>query len=225
MSRTPSILSLLLLLCAGNLRAQVYTIDFNRGTVSGTRIESDLEAEGVTPQDFCSEGADLFTLNDVTQNCRFDAQGCGIRIATGGGRGLFVISLDGKKAISKVVAYASKVPRDTKSTLLFNAANELMCTFANEELPEYSSAKPESENYKLPDIVVNRFVRDLMFQVYRNNLVMLHRIDIYLTDEDAVHLPTESSDGMGYFCNLQGQRVSHPRHGIFIRDGKKVVLH
>ena len=212
------------LLCTCVLRAEVFTIDFNRGTVNGTKINTDIEAEGVTPHDYCSEGADFFSLHSVTQNCRYDTNGCGIRIGTGGGTGIFVISLDGPMEVSKIVVYASKTAKDTKSTLTFYAANEKILTYENDKLRAYSEESPASENYRLADIVLDRSFRDLNFQVPKNDLVMLHRVEIHTFDEDGIHSPVENLDEMGVFCNLAGQRTSKPSHGIYIKNGKKYVV-
>lgn len=225
MKRTATLGLLLALFSAAGLRAEVYTIDFNRGTVSGTNIEKDIEAAGVTPNDYCSAGAEYFTLNPITQNCRFDSNGCGIRIATAGGQGLFVISLEAKKNVSKVVAYASKISGNTKAELTFFAADTPVQTFANDELTAYSASNPASTAYKLPDIIVNKEFRDLKFKTPKNGNLMLHRIDIYIEDgADAIHSPVASVDEMGDFCNLAGQRVSKPSHGIYIKGGKKYFV-
>ena len=216
---------LLALFCAGSLRAEVYTIDFNRGTVNGSHLETDIEAEGVTPDDYCTVGADVFTLNAATQNCRYDSDGCGIRIATGAGQGLFIISLDEKKVVTKVVVYASKMSGNNKAELTFYAANDPIHTFTNEDLKAYSTDSPASVDYILPGIFVNKEFRDLKFKTPKGGNVMLHRIDIYtISSADGIDSPKVSVDEMGDFCNLAGQRVSKPTRGIYIKGGKKYIV-
>ena len=225
MKRIATFWLLVALFCGGAFCSEIYTIDFNRGTVNGTNLETDIEAEGVTPNDYCSAGAEYFTLNVNTQNCRYDSNGCGIRIATGAGQGLFVISLEGKKNVSKVVVYASKISGNNKAELTFYAADNPIQTFANDELTAYSVSNPASTDYKLPDITVNREFRDLKFKTPKGGNVMLHRIDIYIEDNaDAIQSPKDFIDEMGDFCNLAGQRISKPSHGIFIKGGKKFFV-
>jgi len=225
MKRVVHLFVALLLFCTGNLKAEVYTIDFNRGTVNGLSINSNVE--GVEPSYYCTEGSDLFALHDRTSKCYYNDKGCGIRIAASNGIGMFIISLPASTSISKVVAYASKVLNNTSSTLTFFAGNTEIKTFSNEELKTYSTENPASTYYQLLDIVVNREFKDLKFQAPKGGYVMLHRIDIYTASdgsEDAIHSPKELVDEMGGFCNLAGQHISKPSHGIYIKRGKKYIV-
>ena len=225
MKRTLHFFAVLFLLCAGNLKAEVYTIDFNGGTVNGLSINSNVE--DAEPSYYCKEGSDLFVLHNRTSKCYYNDKGCGIRIAASNGIGMFIISLPASTSISKVVAYASKVLNNTSSTLTFFAGNTEIKSFRNEELKPYSTDNPASTYYQLPDIVVNKAFKDLKFQAPKGGYVMLHRIDIYTAgdgSEDAIHSPKELVDEMGCFCNLLGQRVRKPSHGIFIKSGKKYVV-
>lgn len=222
MKRVTHIFVALLWLCTGTLWAEVYTIDFNRGTVSGMNI--DTPVTGVQPSQFCSEGADLFTLHTSTIKSYYDANGCGIRIAAGNGMGKFILTLPEKKNIAKVIVYASKI--NANSALEFFAADVPLKTFENAELMEYSAVNPASESYQLPDIIINGEYKNLKFQAGSGNCVVLHRVDIYLAGDDsvdAITAPVISTDGMDVFFNLAGQRVRKVSYGIFIKGGKKYV--
>lgn len=214
----------LLLFCISSLQAEVYTIDFNKGTVSGLSVSSNVE--GVDPSRYCTEGSELFTLNSKTGYCYYNDKGCGIRIAAKNGNGRFVISLQTSTFISKVVAYASKVSGNSISTLTFFAGDVEIKTFGNDELKDYSADNPTSIYYQLPDIIVNREFRNLYFRAPEKGYVMLHRIDIYTGDdgsEDAILSPKAFVDEMDVLWNLAGQRISKPSHGIFIKGGRKYV--
>ena len=222
-ARIASSLAALFFLCIGILRAEVYTIDFNRGTVCGVNSIS-TPVNGVDPSYFCSVGADLFTLHSSTIRSYYDDNGCGIRIAAPNGKGMFILSLAEKKHIVKVVVYASKI--DENSALEFHTADGLMKNFDNTEMTGYSANAPASTSYRLPDIFINGEYKDLKFQAGKGNCVVLHRVDIYVVsngDDDAVTAPTASFDEMGVFCNLSGQRITKPSRGIYIKDGKKYV--
>lgn len=226
MKRTAHLFMVLFLLCTGNLKAEVYTIDFNRGTVNGLSINSNVE--GAEPSYYCKEGSDLFVLHDRTSKCYYNDKGCGIRIAASNGIGMFILSLPASTPISKVVAYASKVLNNTSSTLTFYAGNSEIKTFNNDELKPYSTENPASTYYQLPDIVVNKEFKDLKFQAPKGGYVMLHRIDIFTGDggfdDDGIKSPVENSDEMGVFYNLTGQRTSKLLHGIFIKGSKKYYI-
>ena len=76
-------------------------------------------------------------------------------------------------------------------------------------------------------MVVNKEFKDLKFQAPKGGYVMLHRIEIYTMDdgsEDAIVSLKEFVDEMGVFCNLEGQRIKKPLHGIYIKDGKKYIF-
>ena len=226
MKRTAHLFMVLFLLCAGNLKAEVYTIDFNRGTVNGLSINTNVE--GAEQSYYCKEGSDLFVLHDRTSKCYYNDKGCGIRIAASNGVGMFILSLPATTPILKVVAYASKVLNNTSSTLAFYAGNAEIKTFNNEELKPYSTENPASTYYQLPDIVVNREFKDLKFQAPKGGYVMLHRIEIFTKDggidDDGIKSPAENDDEMGFFYNLSGQRISKLGRGIFIKGGKKYYV-
>ncbi|MBO7120072.1 MAG: hypothetical protein J6W03_07115 [Bacteroidaceae bacterium] len=217
-----TLIASLLLLCSVSLRAEVYTIDFNLGTVSGMSIKTSVA--GVLPSKFCSAGADLFTLHTSTVRSYYNTNGCGIRIGSTNGKGIFIISLAEKKFISKVVVYASKI--EENSELEFHTADGLQKVFDSEEMKGYSAASPASTDYRLPDVFVGAEIKDLKFQTNIGKSVVLHRIDIYTANdgsEDAVTAPAASLDEMGDFYNLVGQRIAKPLHGIYIRGGKKYI--
>ena len=44
------------------------------------------------------------------------------------------------------------------------------------------------------------------------------------SDEDAIRSPAAFVDEMGNFCNLLGQQISKPLHGMYIKGGKKYVF-
>lgn len=225
MKRITYLFLIMLCLCPDLLWAKVYTIDFNRGTVNGLSINSNVEE--VDPSYYCAEGSDLFVLHNRTSKCYYNDKGCGIRIAASNGIGMFIISLPATTSISKVVAYASKVLNNTSSALTFFAGNTEIRTFGNEELKAYSTENPASTFYQLLEMVVNKEFKDLKFQAPKGGYVMLHRIDIYTMDdgsEDAIVSPKEFVDEMGVFCNLAGQRINKPSHGIYIKDGKKYIF-
>lgn len=70
----------LLMLLPVSLYAEVYSIDFNRGTKSGGVIATSLE-DAMSANDFCSAGASYITAFSATDSF-YDDAGCGLRIGT-----------------------------------------------------------------------------------------------------------------------------------------------
>jgi len=222
--RVFGLLAALLLLCPCSLRAEVYTIDFNQGTKSGESIKT-LCTEA-SPDAFCKEGADFITLQPSTTRSFYDPEGCGIRIGTSTKTGFFYFSFMEKIKVKKIVAYASKMSGNVTSTLDVYVLNEVVRSFANDELKVYAASNAVSEEYQLPNIAINEEFKSLKFQA-PNGIVMLHRIDIYTEDsgEDAIKniIPT-SSQRKEYIYNVNGQRVNKPLQGIYISDGRKYIV-
>ena len=227
MKRIAHIFAALFLLCPSFLRAAVYSIDFNRGTLSGMSLKTGVTST-TNPELFCFSGSDYVTLHEKTSKCFYNDKGCGIRIGGDDGEGRFILTL-GEEAVyvSKIVVYASKVSGNSVSQMAIRGGSVFECTIGNSELQDYSSSTPASEVYKLPEIAVDKFFVNLQLSAPKQGYVMLHRIDIY-TDgddsEDALRAPMDFIDGMGIFYNLAGQRISKPSHGLYIKGGKKYVL-
>ena len=229
MKRTAHIFAALLLLCAGILRAEVYTIDFNKGTTSG-------KSSGFTglpvndPAAFCVEGGE--NIADYSEsNCFCRNTGCGIRIGKMNGSGPADIIFTFSEAIqshsiAKIVVYASRGTDNSDAVMTVHAGtNTATGTISFTDMKDYDALNPESTNYMLPEIIVDRKFKKLKIAARNTNFVMLHRIDIYTwDDEDAILLPHNSADEMGVFYNLAGQRISKPsKGGIYICDGKKHI--
>ena len=181
---------LVVLFCSGILRAEVYTIDFNRGTVHGDDIETGI-GESTNTGDVCETGSEYFIFRTVSK-CYYDNKGCGIKIANNAATGIFTISLIEKKKVSKIVIYASREATNTKSAMDVYVLNTVIRTFPNKELCAYSTDNAASTFYQLPDIVINKEFKDLKFQVSSKCMVVLHRIDIYTADEASLTLPAQS---------------------------------
>lgn len=230
MKGTAHILAALLLwLCSGVLRAEVYTIDFNRGTVSGTYIRTSVK--GVATATLCTAGADFFALHANTRACFYNSEGCGIRIgeASGTGQAPFIMTLCDaiqNEDIVRVVVYASRGTTDNNASFKVYAANDVIGEIDFSEMKDYDPTHPESTVYVLPAIDLQKRFKNLMVEARNTNYVILHRIDIYTSDgsEDGICSPMISFDEMGVFCNLAGQRTSNPSHGIYIKGGKKYVV-
>lgn len=71
------ILAVLFLLCSSAL-AEVYTIDFNRGTVGGKSRYTSL-TDNISSELICSSGASYFVASNVDDGY-YNNNGCGIRI-------------------------------------------------------------------------------------------------------------------------------------------------
>ena len=221
-----SLLTAFFLFYAGPLLAEVITIDFNKGTTSGTLINTVVDVE-VPRTAYCQAGSDLFTLHSATQYSYYSSSGCGIRLSSKTKTGYIILSLDGQKDIAKVVVYASKVAGNANSSLTVYAANEAVKTFENGDLTAYSASNAASECYALPEVAVNRTFRDLKLKAPGGGYVMIHRLDIYIgngaDDDDAVRAPQAPPDEGNVLYNLLGQRISRPSRGIFVRGGKKCI--
>ena len=221
-----SLLTAFFLFYAGPLLAEVITIDFNKGTTSGTLINTVVDVE-VPRTAYCQAGSDLFTLHSATQYSYYSSSGCGIRLSSKTKTGYIILSLDGQKDIAKVVVYASKVAGNANSSLTVYAANEAVKTFENGDLTAYSASNAASECYALPEVAVNRTFRDLKLKAPSGGYVMIHRLDIYIRngadDDDAVRAPQAPPDEGNVLYNLLGQRISRPSRGIFVRGGKKCL--
>lgn len=227
MRRLSLLFATLLLLCSGILRAEVYSIDFNRGTTSGMSLKTGLTSS-TNPDLFCQSGSEYVSLHNITAKCFYNNKGCGIRIGGDDAEGRFILVL-GEEAVNvtKLVIYASKVPGNSTSQLTIKGGSVFEQVIGNDELQDYSSASPASEDYMLPAIAVDQSFINLQLVAPKQGYVMLHRIDICTDGDDivdAVRLPANFVDGMGVFCNLAGQRISKPTHGIYIKDGRKYVV-
>ena len=229
MKRTILLFAALLGLCTG-IGAKVYTIDFNLGTVSGTSIKTSVK--GKSPVDFCSLGADLFTLHTSTRSSFYNSEGCGIRIgdASGTGQAPFILTLCDEiqdKYIVKIVVYASRGTQNADASFKVYAANDVLREISFADVKDYDASAPLSTEYILPDINLKRKFKNLQVEGRNTNYVILHRIDIYTSDddsEDAIPSTKVSFDETCDFYNLAGQRVSKPSRGIYIKGGKKYAV-
>ena len=230
MKRTAFLLAALLLFCAETIRAEVYTIDFNRGTTSGkTSGYSGLPSNNAAA--FCTEGWE--NIADYSESyCFYRNTGCGIRLGktNGTGQANIVITFSEEiqsHSIEKIVVFASRGTDDLDAEMTVHAGtNAVTRAFSFADMKEYDASNPESSNYVLPDIVVDKKFKMLKIAARNTNFAMVHRIDIYTWDnEDAIHSPYKFVDEMGSFYNLLGQRIGKPSQGaIYIKDGKKYIF-
>lgn len=180
--------------CLDSLYAKVYTIDFNRGTLSGTSINNGISSS-TNPYLFCKSGAGFVTLHETLNRRSFyNDKGCGIRIGSdkeNDGDGWFTLFLgDVAVYVSKIIVYASK--GNTTSTLTIEGGTVFTQTISNDDLQDYSSLSPASANYVLPEVVVQQSFKILRFKAPGNGYVYLHRIDIIFS-EDNLTLPAQSA--------------------------------
>ncbi len=226
MKRVATFGFLIALFCS-SVWAEVYTIDFNRGSVSGTKIKTKLEDK--TPfETICSSGASYFIASNVA-NSYYDYNGCGLRIGqenkTGQAYVLFTFNpeLQGK-LIKSIIVYASRGTDNMEANISILATG-ISSTIYFTDMKPYDSSYPESSNYMLPGVAS---IPKLQIKGANTDYIILHRIDIVVSDnagdDDAIHSPAESVDEMGVFCNLAGQRTSRPSRGIYIKGGKKYVV-
>lgn len=222
-------LTALFLLCPYILRAKVYTIDFNRGTVNGTSIKKTVK--GVEPVEFCNAGAELFTLHTSTQNCYYDSNGCGIRVgdAKGLGQALIIIILCDEiqsKDIKKIVIYASRGTKNESASVEIHAGNIATQTISFADMTDYETSASESSNYMLPEFNIGNKFKMIEVEARNTNYVTLHRIDIHTADdssEDAITAPAAVAETASCY-DMTGQRISKPSRGIYIRGGKKYIV-
>ena len=160
--------------------------------MSGSSISTEIN-EKTKISDVCELGAEIITFKTY-QKCYYNSSGCGIKIANSAKTGIFIISLLENKKITKIVVYSSKISDNTTSTLSVYVLSTNVRTYANKELKIYSSVNDESTYYQLPDIVVNKEIKDLKFQAPSNGMVMLHRIDIYTAEEESLSFLAQSGD-------------------------------
>lgn len=226
MIRRTSILAVLVLLCS-SAWAEVYTIDFNRGTVSGGKITTALTK--TTPiSDYCNVGASYFSFGDGFANSYYDNKGCGLRIAniTGSGSGYVIFTFCDNiknKIIEKVIIYASRGTTNTTAVMSV-LTKDITQSISFEDMMEYNSSLPESSNYALP-ISINNSVPKLQIKASHTDYIILHRIDIIISEDNVAlpaqngekHYATFSSDKATFFpSNVTVSKVS-------VNDGHLVV--
>ena len=219
------------MLSTANLKAEVYTIDFNCGTVSGKKINTSVSS--AEPADYCSSGADFFTLNPSTLNCFYNSSGCGLRIGkeTRDGYAFVILNLSEEiqsKTVVRIVVYASRGTAEPEAKLsIFAGSNMVTAEYVFANMMDYNPSAPESSNYMLPDIDLEKKFKNLKIQAQNTNYAILHRIDIYTDNdgsEDAIRSPKISADEKEVFWNLAGQRIGKPSQGLYIKGGKKYLV-
>lgn len=187
-----SLLTLALLFVYGNSWGDTYTIDFNKGTTSGTSISSSLATNVST---MCQSGAE--NVQSITgENCYYNAKGCGIRIASSKGNGqLNVVFCDiiQNIAVSEIIVFASAVTEESKLVVTTAGATAKNATYNN--LSVYTSEKSDSKNYQLTAISINGKLESLSFAAYKSQYVHIHRIDIITSSSDPI-IPTISATNM-----------------------------
>ena len=202
-----------LLLCLDTLRAEVYTIDFNRGTKSGTKLETSV-TNGETAASLCSAGAD-YIKEVAASRCYYNTSGCGIRVGkTSGiaGQPNIVFTLCDEiqaKYVVKIVVYASRGTSAADADFgVYAGTSEATQTTSFADMKDYDATFPESSNYMLPEIILERRFKMLKVQAQNTNYIVLHRIDIYTADEasltlsaakDNTYYTTFSSDKAVFF--------------------------
>lgn len=194
----PNLRVCLLLLCLSFLgggnsawaESKTYTIDFNKGTVSGSSISSSLPTRAST---LCYSGS-TYIASFSGEDSYYKSDGCGIRIAKSTGAGTFTVEFSSAikaETVEKVVIYASKVLDNNKSMLTVTPSGTVTTatTFANNILPAYDSSKSGSTNYRLADIPINGTLNSLSFYAPSAGYVMLHRISIVTFDTSDTRTP------------------------------------
>lgn len=189
------ILAVLFLLCSSAL-AEVYTIDFNRGTVGGKSRYTSL-TDNISSELICSSGASYFVASNVDDGY-YNNNGCGIRIgqASSSGQAFVIFTLSEaiqSKTIDKVVIYASRGTTNESANLevMVGAITSSTISFAN--IKDYNSSYSASSNYMLPEINVNGSFKNLKVEARNTNYAILHRIDIIIS-EDNVALPAQNGE-------------------------------
>lgn len=201
-----------LLFCVSSLWAEVYTIDFNKGTVSGGNIKTSL-GTSVAINEYCTLGTNLFTLTNVS-DCFYDSSGCGIRIGkeSGTGQALFLITLCEEiqnKYIVKIVVYASRGTNNATAEFnVYAGTNDVTKTIYFADMLDYSSSNPESSNYVLSGIALGKSFKKLKLEARNSNCVILHRIDIY-TDKESQSFTLPAQSGSTYYSTFSSSKVTY----------------
>lgn len=197
MIRRTSILAVLVLLCS-SAWAEVYTIDFNRGTYNNFGNYSSLPSNNVAA--FCQRGADYISEYSADGCSYYDIsnkRGCGVRIGAqkNSGTSFLLITLCSdiqSKIIEKVIIYASRGTTNTTAVMSV-LTKDITQSISFEDMMEYNSSFPESSNYALTSISINNSVPKLQIKVNNPNYIILHRIDIVIS-EDNVTLPAQNGE-------------------------------
>ena len=226
MKRIATLGFLFVLFCSSILRAEVYTIDFNRGTRSGVSGITKSLTNTTNPQLYCKSGYDLVTLHANTDKCFYHDKGCGIRIGSDMGDGNFILTLGSAALyVSKIIIYASKVEGNTTARLTIKGGSVYTCIVENSGLKEYSAENPISEYYMLPEIIIDKSFVNLQLLAPKQGYVMLHQIDIIFS-EDNITLPAQSGD-THYATFSSGQATFFPSDvtvsKVSVNDGHLVV--
>ncbi len=189
------ILAVLFLLCS-SAWAEVYTIDFNRGTVRAnseyTRLTDNISSELI-----CSSGASYFIASSIDDSY-YNDKGCGLRIGqtSSSGQAFVIFTLSEaiqSKTIDKVVIYASRGTTNESANLEVTVGAITSSTISFANIKDYDSSYPASSNYMLPEINVNGKFKNLQVQARNTNYIILHRIDIVIS-EDNVTLPAQNGE-------------------------------
>lgn len=224
------ILAAVLMLCPGILRAELYTIDFNMGTTNG-------KANGFTglpsnnPAIFCASGWENIAEYSES-NCVYRNTACGIRIGktNGGGQADFTITFSEQiqsQGIVKIVVYASRGTDNLNAEMgIYAGTNTATSTITFADMKGYDASEPESENYILPEIIVERTFKKLRIAARNTNFVMLHRIDIYTADKASLVLPCHNG-GINYVTFSSEKATFFPEDiapcKVTICDGRLVL--
>lgn len=229
MIRRTSILAVLVLLCS-SAWAEVYTIDFNRGTYNNFGNYSSLPSNNAAA--FCQRGADYISEYSADGCSYYDIsnkRGCGVRIGVqkNSGTSFLLITLCSdiqSKIIEKVIIYASRGTTNTTAVMSV-LTKDITQSISFEDMMEYNSSLPESSNYALPSISINNSVPKLQIKVNNPNYIILHRIDIIISEDNVAlpaqngekHYATFSSDKATFFpSDVTVSKVS-------VNDGRLVV--
>ena len=220
-------LAVLFLLCSSAL-AEVYTIDFNRGTVGGKSGYTGL-TDNISSELICSSGASYFVASNV-DDAYYNSKGCGIRIgqASSSGQAYVIFTLSAEiqsKRVDKIVIYASRGTTDASADLKVTVGAITSSTISFANIKDYNSSYPASSNYMLPEINVNGSFKNLKVEARNTNYAILHRIDIIISEDNVAlpaqsgekHFATFSSDKATFFpSNVTVSKVS-------VNDGHLVV--
>ena len=197
MIRRISILAVLVLLCS-SAWAEVYTIDFNRGTYNNFGNYYSLPSNNAAA--FCQNGADYMSEYSADGCSYYDSsnkRGCGVRIGAMKGIGSSYILITfceaiHSKNIREIIVYASKGSTNDNAKMTIAVSGiEKEIIFA--DMHGYDTSSPASSSYMLPAVFINKSIPKLQIKTKNPDYIILHRIDIVIS-EDNVTLPAQNGE-------------------------------
>lgn len=195
-----------------SFRAETYSIDFNKGTTNGTSISSDFPKYTTT---LCKSGSENISTINKTY-CYYNANGCGIRLASALNMGELTITFSDeiKNAIvTEVIVYASATREGAELTIKPSGTNTSNKIFNN--LTLYSSNKSNSNNYQLESIQINGTLNSLTISNVAGYYVHLHKITI-----NTQSAPETQSHTARFSVN----GIINPEWDSTVKEGEKITF-